>query len=172
MNKETANDYKGFFIEEIKRWAQEGKIYAITGCIKSEDANKAVMWEGMNRDIISFFNKFQRKLTGARYWKDEHHRQVKVIIFPEGATQLHYHGVILIPRYYFEKKKFDELTLDEFKEKEKEIFDMFEGEHKKQFKGSSKMESIYNIDGWIKYVTKEFKTRNNNFSFLNFMILP
>ncbi|NTU73211.1 hypothetical protein HGB07_03510 [Candidatus Roizmanbacteria bacterium] len=164
----TNNEYRSFLSDEIDGWQNDGYLYAITGCFGSHHHNHKKLWDSKVKDITHHLNNFQRTITGSRYWKKALHKQVKAIIFPESASKLHYHGVILIPNFVYK----DANNALSFELKELKVIDVFYKTHKKDFKNSCYIKRVECLKGWINYSTKNFDNPLNEFDMSDFLILP
>lgn len=161
------DEYRKFLTTKADDWSSSGRLYAITGRINCESDNHKLIWDKKRSDVIYFFNKFQRQLTGTRYWKKEKHKQVQVLLLPESASMLHYHGIICIPHYCFDHSNISNIEL-----KEMAIYLQYEILHKKIFRNSCDIKPIASISGWIRYATKEYNLKNTTFSMDDILILP
>lgn len=167
-NNKIKNDYKTFFSDEINSWSKEGCLYAITGTFYNIHTNYKKLWEGKESDIRYFFNNYQREITNARYWHKAKSKQVKVLIFPESATKLHYHGIIMIPKYYYKDIR-DQISFDL---KELKAMNIYHEMHKKMFKNSCDIRRLESVDGWLDYCTKKMNNNFNDFNISEFLMLP
>jgi hypothetical protein len=162
-------EYFKFFLTLINDWSKEGKVYAITGNFGVSNKNIPFI-ENHYASINYMFNYCQRKLVGSRRWGKEKHRMVKVLIVFENSTLLHYHGVMLIPHYYFKKNRFNNDISDELKELR--LYDIYTKKHRKTFNETCYIRPLNNVELWINYIMKYFIKSSNNFDCYDYMILP
>jgi hypothetical protein len=167
-------EYESFFDEEVRKWFESGKVFSITGVlsgnISGDDSHFKRIYQTKRKSLIYFFNKYQRSITGARRWNKEIHRRLDVILIPEyNGGILHFHGIMKIPSYTYNKKKSNILKDEELVDLKciQEFYDLY----KEIFKRKCRIEPCID-DGWIRYINKNYRKGLTVFDESNFLILP